>query len=137
MSKHRLDALPRPQDFIAALGNDNKEGMRLLERCHIAIAIFECQTFGTSALWDVGYCLGYAIYAYDKDFAALKYCESALSQLGYNLAEQYYHAEDRRPYGRVLVRPSTDLAMLTPGEQANFLNHCWHKQPPTQHFPIR
>lgn len=119
------DSLPYPRDLIAALGIDNHVGISTLERAHIAVAVFKCDLFNTSAAWDVGYCLGYIIYASPEDIVFLKYCETALSRLGNCLASKHYDKGDLRPYGTVLVQPHTKLFKLTLEEQIAFLESCY------------
>lgn len=120
-----VDVLPVPQELIAALRIDYKEGVRILERTHITAALFKCDTFNTGEVWDIGYCLGYCIYATPKDYPLLKYCERGLSRLSKNLASIYYDAQDRRPYGIVIVKQHTELLSFSACEQITFLSKCY------------
>lgn len=119
------DSLPYPRDLIAALGIDNRVGISTLERAHIVVAVFKCNFFNTSAAWDVGYCLGYIIYASPEDIVLLKYCETALSRLGNSLASKHYDKDDLRPYGTVIIQPHIKLLEITIDEQIAFLESCY------------
>lgn len=118
------DLLPYPNDLIGALGMDNAYGISILQRAHIVVTTFQCKYFNTGAAWDVGFCLGYVIYAATEDFVLLKHCETPLFRLANSLASKYYTKDDLRPYGTVLVEPYAKLFELSADEQIAFLESC-------------
>ncbi len=96
-----------------------------LRRSFIAIEPFSCPIFKTGKPWDLGYCLGYVVYAPPCDIAYLKNCEDILSRLGHSLSRILYAPDDTRPYGLVNVVSDVRLMNAHPLSQAHFLEHCW------------
>lgn len=125
ISENGIDVLPLPQELVAAIRVDYSEGAQILERTHITATLFKCDSFNTGKVWDVGYCLGYCIYAVPEDYPLLKYCERGLSGLSKKMVSAYYDVQDRRPYGTIIVKQHTELFSLSACEQIIFLSKCY------------
>ncbi|OKH47655.1 hypothetical protein NIES2101_23335 [Calothrix sp. HK-06] len=124
MISNGIDVLPLPRSILAALRVDYFEGALILERTYMTATLFKCDSFNTGKAWDVGYCLGYCIYATPEDYPLLKYCEYGLSRFTQNLISVYYNIQDRRPYGTVIVKQHTELLSLSTCDQIIFLSKC-------------